>query len=120
MAQTLSVKLKDFERIDHMTMHAEARRNAALREIDRHRDVVTRRLRVELRPTAQKWRMPALMKAPASFGRAGEKLNTLAAGLLQIADYVFLIPYACADQLRRKPTFGDADVEQKAAKPRER
>jgi hypothetical protein len=37
MAQTLRVRLTDIERIDRMTMTAEARRNAALHEIERHR-----------------------------------------------------------------------------------
>jgi len=37
MAQTLSVKLNDIERIDRMIATAEGRRNAILRELDRHR-----------------------------------------------------------------------------------
>ena len=37
IAQTLSVKIDDIERIDRMIMTAEARRNAVLREVDRHR-----------------------------------------------------------------------------------
>jgi len=44
-AQTLAVKLDAFEWIDRMIMQAEARRNMILREIDRHRDVLARRLR---------------------------------------------------------------------------
>jgi hypothetical protein len=44
-AQTLAVKLDAFERIDHMIMQTEARRNMILREIDRHRDALARRLR---------------------------------------------------------------------------
>ena len=44
-AQTLAVKLDAFERIDRLIMQAEARRNMILREIDRHRDVLARRLR---------------------------------------------------------------------------
>jgi len=44
-AQTLAVKLDAFERIDRMIMQTEARRNMILREIDRHRDVLARRLR---------------------------------------------------------------------------
>lgn len=44
-AQTLSARLNAFERIDRLIMLSEARRNAALREIDRHRDAVARRLR---------------------------------------------------------------------------
>jgi hypothetical protein len=45
MAQTLSHKLDDIERIDHMTAIAEARRNATLREIDRHRETLGQKLR---------------------------------------------------------------------------
>ena len=37
MAQTLALKIDDIERIDRMIMGAEARRNVALRELDRHR-----------------------------------------------------------------------------------
>jgi len=37
MAQTLSLKLNDIERIDRMIATAEGRRNAILREVDRHR-----------------------------------------------------------------------------------
>jgi hypothetical protein len=37
MAQALQIALNDIERIDGMIMKAEARRNAALREIERHR-----------------------------------------------------------------------------------
>jgi hypothetical protein len=37
MAQSLSLKLDDIERIDRMTATAEGRRNAILREVDRHR-----------------------------------------------------------------------------------
>jgi hypothetical protein len=39
-AQTLERKLDSFERLDRMLASAEARRNNALREIDRHRDVL--------------------------------------------------------------------------------
>jgi hypothetical protein len=45
MAQTLSKKLDDVERIDRMLANAEARRHVALREIDRHRAAVAARLR---------------------------------------------------------------------------
>jgi hypothetical protein len=45
MAQTLSLKINDVERIDRMTMGAEARRNAVLREIDRHRANLAHALR---------------------------------------------------------------------------
>ena len=37
MAQTLSLSLDDIERIDRMIATAEGRRNAILREVDRHR-----------------------------------------------------------------------------------
>jgi hypothetical protein len=45
MAQTMSLKMDDIERIDRMLMGAEARRNAILREIDRHRASVAQMLR---------------------------------------------------------------------------
>ena len=44
-AQTLSARLDDFDRIDRLIMQSEGRRNAVLREIDRHRDTVARRMR---------------------------------------------------------------------------
>jgi hypothetical protein len=44
-AQALCFELDFLERIDRMTMAAEARRNAALREIDRHRTTLGRQLR---------------------------------------------------------------------------
>lgn len=44
-AKTLQLNIKVFERIDHMIMQCEARRNMVLREIDRHRDALARRLR---------------------------------------------------------------------------
>jgi hypothetical protein len=37
MAQTLRVRVAEIERIDRLVMAAEARRNVALRELDRHR-----------------------------------------------------------------------------------
>ena len=37
MAQTLSVKMDDIDRIDRLTMAAESRRNVAVHEIDRYR-----------------------------------------------------------------------------------
>ena len=40
MAQTLSVKIDAFERIDRMLSSSEARRNNALREIERHREAL--------------------------------------------------------------------------------
>ena len=39
-AKTLENKLDSFERLDRMLASAEARRNNALREIDRHRDAL--------------------------------------------------------------------------------
>lgn len=44
-AKTLESNLDLLERIDRMIMQCEARRNMVLREIDRHRDVLARRLR---------------------------------------------------------------------------
>lgn len=44
-AQTFAVKLDTFEKIDRIIMQTEARRNMVLREVDRHRDVIARRLR---------------------------------------------------------------------------
>jgi hypothetical protein len=40
VAETLRSKIDSFERIDRMLASAEARRNNALREIDRHREAV--------------------------------------------------------------------------------
>jgi hypothetical protein len=40
-AKTLEIKLDSFERLDRMLASAEARRNNALREIDRHRDALS-------------------------------------------------------------------------------
>jgi hypothetical protein len=45
MAQTLSLKIDDIERIDRMTMAAGTRRDAILREIERHRATVGQELR---------------------------------------------------------------------------
>jgi hypothetical protein len=45
MARTLARKIYEIERIDRMTMAAEARRNAILREIERHRASFARTLR---------------------------------------------------------------------------
>lgn len=44
-ARTLEAHLDKVERIERMIMAAEARRNAALREIERHRDGLGKRLR---------------------------------------------------------------------------
>ena len=45
MAETLSVELDNIERIDRLIASAEARRNAVLREVDRHRSVLAQTLR---------------------------------------------------------------------------
>jgi hypothetical protein len=45
MAQTLALKLDPVERIDRMLAGAEARRNNALREIERHRETLAMALR---------------------------------------------------------------------------
>jgi hypothetical protein len=45
MAQTLSLKINDIERIDRMVMAAEVRRDATLREIERHRTTLGQALR---------------------------------------------------------------------------
>jgi hypothetical protein len=42
MAQTLSIKLEEVERIDRMIAISEARRNTTLREIDRHRETLVK------------------------------------------------------------------------------
>ncbi|POR40302.1 hypothetical protein CRT23_24575 [Methylobacterium sp. V23] len=44
LAEGLAAKLSDIERIDRMIAGAEARRNAVVREISRHRDAVAARL----------------------------------------------------------------------------
>ena len=44
-AQTLAKKIDEFERIERLIANAEARRNAALRELERHREAVGRRLK---------------------------------------------------------------------------
>jgi hypothetical protein len=45
VARTFSLKLNDMDRIEHLTALAEARRNAALREIERHRQTLAQKLR---------------------------------------------------------------------------
>jgi hypothetical protein len=45
MAQALAGKLNEIERIDRVTMNAEVRRNAILREVDRHRASLGQALR---------------------------------------------------------------------------
>ena len=44
-AQTLALHCDTFEKIDRMIMQTEVRRHAVLREIDRRRDALARRLR---------------------------------------------------------------------------
>jgi hypothetical protein len=48
VAQTLSARLDEFDRIDRMIAQAETWRNGVLREIDRRREAVSRRLREAL------------------------------------------------------------------------
>jgi hypothetical protein len=45
IAQGLPASINSFERLDHMLASAEARRNNALREIDRHRETLGRAVR---------------------------------------------------------------------------
>jgi len=45
VARALSANIDSFQRIDRMVMNAEARHNAALRELERHRASVGRALR---------------------------------------------------------------------------
>jgi hypothetical protein len=45
VAEMLALKIDEIERIDRMIMSAEARRNAVLREVDRHRVSVAEALR---------------------------------------------------------------------------
>jgi hypothetical protein len=47
-AQTLAARISDFERFDRLIMSSESRRNAVLREIDRHREAVAQRVREAL------------------------------------------------------------------------
>jgi hypothetical protein len=49
VARALQKNFEAFERIDRLILQAEARRHAALREIDRHREATARRLRGVLR-----------------------------------------------------------------------
>jgi hypothetical protein len=45
LARALAMRIDQFERIDRMIMNAEGRRNAALREVDRHRSSLAQALR---------------------------------------------------------------------------
>jgi hypothetical protein len=45
VAETLAGNLDEIERFDRMIMNAEARRDAILREISRHRDTLATQLR---------------------------------------------------------------------------
>jgi hypothetical protein len=47
-AQTLAARISDFERFDRLIMSSESRRNAVLREIDRHREAIALRVREAL------------------------------------------------------------------------
>ena len=44
-AQTMVKKINEFERLERMASSVEARRISALRELERHREAVARRLR---------------------------------------------------------------------------
>ena len=57
MAQTLSLKLDDIERIDRMIAIAEARRNVVLREIDRHRESLSQNPRRSMQQVEDKLRV---------------------------------------------------------------
>ena len=48
IAETFALKINDLERIDRMIMMGEARRNAALREVDRHRSTLAQALRKKI------------------------------------------------------------------------
>jgi hypothetical protein len=45
LARALAIRLDEFERVDRIIMTMEVRRNAALREIDRHRETLGQQLR---------------------------------------------------------------------------
>jgi hypothetical protein len=45
IAQALAIRIDQFDRLDRMIMNAEGRRNAALREVDRHRSSLAQALR---------------------------------------------------------------------------
>ena len=67
MARTLSVRIADIDRIDRMTMAAEARRNAVLLAIDRHRAAFALRVRDAMRPLdAAELKVVAPQHAPAT------------------------------------------------------
>jgi hypothetical protein len=67
VAEALANKLDDIERIDRLTAVAEGRRNASLREIDRHRVVLAETLRRTVQEVEEKERK--LLEPPAK----GEK-----------------------------------------------
>jgi hypothetical protein len=67
MAETLSEKMDDIVRIDRMTMAAEARRSAILREIDGHRTGFGERLRAAVNG-AGTIELNAIEQAPALEG----------------------------------------------------
>jgi hypothetical protein len=67
LAQTFSLKLNDMERMEHMIALGEARRNATLHEIERHRQTLGQKLR----RAAQQ--LEVIESTPASIdGRNGE------------------------------------------------
>src|SRR5262249_22549072 len=67
-ARTLGLKIHEIERIDRMTMAAEARRNAILREIERHRATFARTLRGAVEAVED-----ADFKVDEAEGNAGEE-----------------------------------------------
>jgi hypothetical protein len=71
-ARTFSARIGDFERIDRMTMAAEARRNAALHELDRHRASFALRLRRSLQAAEEDELKVIAPPALASEEAAGE------------------------------------------------
>jgi hypothetical protein len=66
MAQTLALKIDEFERIDRMGAGAEARRNSALREIDRHRAAALRQAADEVLDAEFKEIPPSLSEGEAA------------------------------------------------------
>jgi hypothetical protein len=59
VAQTFAIELEQIERIERMIMNAEVRRNAALRELDRHREALARKLKIEQVEDAEFTEVPA-------------------------------------------------------------
>ena len=67
-ARTLESKLNSFERLDRMLASAEARRNNALREIDRHREALGG-ARAERSRRSKTWSSETSRRAKLSHGR---------------------------------------------------